>query len=99
MKKKKHYKHKHNHYKQKPKKREYGFEDEDYGVEFGYDDDYSFIAGFTAGGMPYGTTWEEDGIDTSLPFEERFKLLDEKYSSKNNDTNDELADLINELFY
>lgn len=31
-------------------------------------DEFSFIAGYTSGGVPYGTTWEEEGIDSDLPF-------------------------------
>ncbi|MBR1629917.1 MAG: hypothetical protein IJ679_11745 [Lachnospiraceae bacterium] len=38
------------------------------------DDHFSFIAGYTAGGAPFGTTWEEIGIDQSLSFEEKVKL-------------------------
>lgn len=41
------------------------------------DDDFSFIAGYTAGGAPYGVTWEEIGIDRSLPFEEKVRLYNE----------------------
>ena len=35
------------------------------------DDTFSFIAGYTAGGVSYGVTWEEIGIDSDLPFEEK----------------------------
>ena len=35
---------------------------------------FSFIAGYTPGGAPYGVTWEEAGIDTNLPFEEKISL-------------------------
>lgn len=38
------------------------------------DDTFSFIAGYTAGGAPYGVTWEEVGIDPDLPFEEKVRL-------------------------
>ena len=40
------------------------------------DDNSSFIAGYTAGGAPYGVTWEEAGIDSSLSFEEKVRLYD-----------------------
>ncbi|MCR5789589.1 MAG: peptide-methionine (S)-S-oxide reductase MsrA [Lachnospiraceae bacterium] len=40
------------------------------------DDNFSFIAGYTAGGAPYGVTWEEAGIDSSLAFEEKVRLYD-----------------------
>lgn len=39
------------------------------------DDRFAFIAGFTSGGAPYGTTWEEMGIDPLLPFSEKVSLL------------------------
>lgn len=39
------------------------------------DDRFAFIAGYTSGGAPYGSTWEEMGIDPSLPFEEKVMLL------------------------
>ena len=38
------------------------------------DDRFAFIAGYTDGGAPYGVMWEEVGIDTGLPFEEKVKL-------------------------
>ena len=38
------------------------------------DDHFAFIAGYTPGGFPYGTTWEELGIDPGLPLEEKVKL-------------------------
>jgi len=44
-------------------------EPSDYGHEFGYDDNFSFIAGFTAGGIPYGTTWDEQDYDERADFE------------------------------
>lgn len=39
------------------------------------DDWFAFIAGYTSGGAPFGTTWEEMGIDPSLPFSEKVSLL------------------------
>ena len=42
-----------------------------------YDGYFAYIAGYTSGGAPYGLTWEELGIDTSLPIEERLKKLAE----------------------
>lgn len=39
------------------------------------DDRFAFIAGYTSGGAPFGTTWEEMGIDPSLPFSEKVSLL------------------------
>ena len=37
------------------------------------DDTFAFIAGYTPGGFPYGTTWEELGIDPELPLQEKVK--------------------------
>jgi hypothetical protein len=44
---------------------------EGYGVD--WDDHFSFIAGFTPGGAPYGTTWEEAFMEGIVADEE---LLD-----------------------
>lgn len=38
------------------------------------DDTFSYIAGYTSGGAPYGVTWEEEGIDLDLPFDEKVRL-------------------------
>ena len=38
------------------------------------DGTFSFIAGYTPGGAPYGVTWEQVGIDSELPFEEKVRL-------------------------
>ena len=40
------------------------------------DDRFAFIAGYTPGGFPYGTTWEELGIDQDLPIEKKRRLYD-----------------------
>ena len=50
--------------KRKNTKRSYKYKNknattDDYGNEFGYDDAFAFIAGFTDGGAPYGISWEE----------------------------------------
>ena len=37
------------------------------------DDTFAFIAGYTDGGAPYGTTWREAGIDPELPFDEKVR--------------------------
>ena len=42
-------------------------------VSMDMDDHFAFIAGYTPGGFPYGTTWEELGIDPALPLEEKVK--------------------------
>ena len=38
------------------------------------DSTFAYIAGYTPGGAPYGVTWEEVGIDTDLPFDEKVQL-------------------------
>ena len=38
------------------------------------DDIFAFIAGYTDGGVPYGITWWEAGIDPDLPFDENVRL-------------------------
>lgn len=38
------------------------------------DGTFAFIAGYTPGGAPYGVTWEQVGIDSGLPFEEKVQL-------------------------
>ncbi len=38
------------------------------------DGTFAFIAGYTSGGALYGVTWEEVGIDSELPFEEKVQL-------------------------
>lgn len=38
---------------------------------------FAYIAGYTSGGFPYGHTWEEVGIDSELPFEEKVKLYEQ----------------------
>ena len=38
------------------------------------DGTFAFIAGYTPGGFPYGVTWEEVGIDSELPFDEKVRL-------------------------
>ena len=43
-------------------------------VSMDMDDTFAFIAGYTPGGFPYGTTWEELGIDPELPLQEKVKL-------------------------
>lgn len=41
------------------------------------DNTFAFIAGHTPAGFPYGTTWEEIGIDPMLSLEEKKKLYTE----------------------
>ena len=62
------------------------------------DDWFAFIAGYTSGGAPYGTTWEEMGIDPELPFEEKVERLAEgNYSiTEEEETNwdDEMPEML-----
>ena len=39
---------------------------------------FSYIAGETDGGFAFGVTWEEVGIDSSLPYEEKVRLYAEQ---------------------
>lgn len=38
------------------------------------DGTFAFIAGYTSGGVPYGVTWEQVGIDAGLPFDVKVRL-------------------------
>ena len=44
------------------------------------DGTFAFIAGYTSGGAPYGLTWEQVGIESDLPFEEKVRLYKEQLS-------------------
>jgi len=48
---------------------------EGYGVD--WDDNFSFIEGFTSGGAPYGTTWEESFGEAIVADEDLFADPDE----------------------
>ena len=43
-----------------------------------YDDMYCYVAGYTSNGMPYGLTWEDEGIDPDLPFEEKVRIYESR---------------------
>lgn len=48
--------------KRKTKKTRYNKKQQEYEDNlFGSDETFAFIAGYTAGGFPYGITWEEMG--------------------------------------
>ena len=38
------------------------------------DGEFAYIAGYTPGGAPYGVRWEDVGIDSELPFEEKVQM-------------------------
>lgn len=38
------------------------------------DERFSYIAGYTSGGAAYGMTWEEVGINSDLPLDEKVRL-------------------------
>ena len=42
-------------------------------IDVSMSDTFAFIAGYTPCGFPYGTTWEELGIDPALPLDEKVK--------------------------
>lgn len=46
------------------------------------DGTFAFIAGYTSGGAPYGVTWEQVGIDSDLPFEEKVRLYREQLTAQ-----------------
>ena len=48
--------------------------------------EFAYIAGYTPGGTPYGVRWEDVGIDSELPFEEKVRL----YMEQTNDWADML---------
>ena len=48
--------------------------------------EFAYIAGYTPGGAPYGVRWEDVGIDSELPFEEKVRL----YMEQTNDRADTL---------
>ncbi len=50
------------------------------------DGEFAYIAGYTPGGAPYGVRWEDVGIDSELPFEEKVRL----YMEQTNDRADML---------
>ncbi|MCG7337062.1 hypothetical protein MHZ95_17520 [Sporosarcina sp. ACRSM] len=63
-------------YKRKRKQNE----EEGHGEEFGQDEHFFFIAGFTEGGIPYGITWEEayeDGLVEEMGSSELKEIEDE----------------------
>ena len=46
------------------------------------DGTFAFIAGYTSGGAPYGVTWEQVGIDSDLPFDEKVRLYREQLTAQ-----------------
>ena len=36
--------------------------------------------GYTSGGVPYGTTWEQMGVDPELPYEEKIGIHPDMHS-------------------
>lgn len=53
-------------------------------------DTFAYIAGYTNWGFPYGLTWEESGIDSSLPMEEKLRKRDEKEKDSQPDYPDDI---------
>ena len=46
--------------------------------------DFAYIAGYTSGGAPYGVRWEDVGIDSDLPFEEKIRLYMDQINDRAN---------------
>ena len=44
-------------------------------IQFDFDDTFALIVGYTSGGAPYGTTWEQMGIDSEMDYEDKVKSL------------------------
>ena len=44
--------------------------------------EFAYIAGYTLGGAPYGVRWEDAGIDSELPFEEKVRLYMEQTNNR-----------------
>lgn len=66
--------------KKRKKKRDTTAEYEDLYSDM--DGTFAFIAGYTSGGAPYGVTWEQVGIDSDLPFDEKVQLYREQLSEQ-----------------
>ena len=49
------------------------------------DDDFAYIAGYTTAGFAYGLRWEDVGISSELPFEEKVRLYDMQCDPGNNE--------------
>ena len=56
-----------------------------YDINSEMDGTFAFIAGCTSGGAPYGVTWEEVGIDSELPFEEKVRIYMKQKSASTED--------------
>ena len=48
------------------------------------DGDFAYIAGYTPGGAPYGVRWEDVGIDSELPFDEKVRLYMDQMKDRTN---------------
>ena len=46
--------------------------------------DFAYIAGYTSGGASYGVRWEDVGIDSDLPFEEKIRLYMDQINDRAN---------------
>lgn len=66
--------------KKRKKKRDAAPEYEDLYSDM--DGTFAFIAGYTSGGAPYGVTWEQVGIDSDLPFDEKVRLYREQLTAQ-----------------
>ena len=66
--------------KKRKKKRDTTAEYEDLYSDM--DGTFAFIAGYTSGGAPYGVTWEQVGIDSDLPFDEKVRLYREQLTAQ-----------------
>ena len=44
--------------------------------------EFAYIAGYTSGGAPYGVRWEDVGIDSELPFDEKVRLYMDQMNNR-----------------
>ena len=49
-------------------------------TQFDCDDTFALIVGYTSGGAPYDTTWEQMGVDPELPYEEKIGIHPDMHS-------------------
>jgi len=57
------------------------------------DDNFAFIAGYTSGGAPYGTTWKELGIEPYAPYEELVEAYEQRMILNLLESDDQYEDL------
>lgn len=59
----------------KDKKKRLSVKKQNESIQLDCDDTFAFIVGYTSGGAPYGTTWEQMGVDPELSYKDKVKSL------------------------